>query len=144
MKHPARPLLVAATVATAALAGCADTAPKRDRGEAATWAVDTERPPQPTDKKVLALVSRVECANGRTGRVLAPVVMEDDKRVVVTFTVERTPIEDASCPGNKGVRRTFSLEEPLGDRTLYDGYCLRPKGHTDCVSPSRQVWPILR
>ena len=142
MKHPAPRLLVAAVALVAALAGCGGDEPKPERGEAASWEIDPERPPQPTDKKVLALVSRVECANGRTGRVLAPAVTEDDERVIVTFTVERTPDGDATCPGNRPVRQSFELEQPLGDRMLYDGSCPRPEDEMDCES--RQVWPQLR
>ena len=141
MQLPGLRLLLAAVAVLMALAGCGDDAPEPKRGESATWEVDSERPPQPTDMKVLALVSRVECAGGRTGRVLAPVVAEDEQRVVVTFTVERTPDKGATCPGNRPGGQTFTLGQALGNRLLFDGSCPRPEGGTDCEP--RQVWPIV-
>ena len=142
MKHPAPRLLLAAVALATVLAGCSDEEAASTGGDPAYWEIDPQRPPQPTDKQVLALVSRSGCAGGVTGRVLAPVVKEDDQRVVVTFTVEARAKEPASCPGNEQVAQTVTLDEPLGERTLYDGFCPRPEGETDCES--RQVWPILR
>ena len=139
---PGLRLLLAAVAVLMALGGCGDNEPEPRRGEPATWEVDPQRAPQPNDMKVLALVSRVECAGGRTGRVLAPVVAEDEQRVVVTFAVERTPDKVATCPGNRPVGQTFTLEQPLGDRPLFDGSCSRPEDGTDCGA--RQVWPIVR
>lgn len=114
-------LLLAAVPLLMVLGGCGDAEPDAKRGEAATWEVDAERPPQPTDMKVLAAVSRAECAGGRTGRVLAPVVAEDEQRVVVTYTVERTPDRTATCPGNRSVGQTCTLKQPLGGRPMLDG-----------------------
>lgn len=141
MHRPSWPLLLGGVLLLGAVGGCGQDEPKATKGEAATWEVDQERPPQPTDTTVLALVSRVECANGRTGRVLTPLITEDEQRVVVTYTVERTPNKDATCPGNRPVGQTFTLKQPLGVRTLYDGACPRPEDQTDCES--RQVWPML-
>ena len=125
-----------------ALSGCGDAEPEPRGGEVARWEVDPQRPLQRTDLAVLALVSRVECAGGRTGRVLAPVVAEEAQRVVVTYTVERTPDKTATCPGNQPVEQTFTLTQPLGDRPLFDGLCPLPEGGTNCEA--RQVWPIVR
>ena len=139
---PGLRLLLAAVAVLMALSGCGGDEPEPRRGEAATWKVDPVRPPQATDMKVLALVSRVECAGGRTGRVLAPVVAEDEQRVVVTYTVERTPDKGATCPGNQPVGQTFTLEQALGNRPLFDGSCPRPEDGRDC--DAQQVWPIVR
>ena len=160
MRHPALRLLLAAVAVLTVLAGCGGDESELKRGEAATWEVDPERPPQPTDMKVLALVSRVECAGGRTGRVLAPVVKEDDQRVVVTYTVERTPNKDATCPGNRPSGQTLhsgaAAWRPAAVRRIVpsargrDG--LRgPAGLADqavsayLLNPSRlEAWPRLR
>jgi hypothetical protein len=65
-------LLLAAVAVLMVLGGCGDDVPDAKRGEAATSEVDPERPPQPTDMKVLAAVSRAECAGGRTGASWPP------------------------------------------------------------------------
>ena len=142
MRLPSLRLLLLALAVLLALGGCSNAEPEPQDGEVARWEVDLERPPQRTDLAVLALVSRVECAGGRTGRVRAPVVAEEARRVVVTYTVERTPDKTATCPGNRPVEQTFTLDQPLGDRPLLDGSCPRPEGGTNCEA--RQVWPIVR
>ena len=125
-----------------AMSACGDAEPRATSapGEAARWEFDPDRPPDRASDSVSALVSRMECANGITGRVLAPVIREDDKRVVITFRVERNPDGDASCPGNNLVQRTVELDAPLGDRLLYDGTCL-PRRDSASECEPRQVWP---
>ena len=76
------------------------------------------------------------------GRVLAPVVAEDEQRVVVTYTVERTPDRTATCPGNRPVGQTFTFTQPLGGRPMFHGSCPRPEDDTDCEV--QQIWPIVR
>jgi hypothetical protein len=133
-------LLVAAMGLALALAGCGEGEPKPQAGEAASWEVDSERPPQPADTVLQALVKRDECANGVTGRVLKPGVSEQEDRVVITFTVERTPDGDASCPGNNLVPTMVELKDPLGARPLFDGSCESPAKKSSGCKP-RQVWP---
>ena len=70
MQLPSLRLLLLALAVLLALGGCSNAEPEPQDGEVARWEVDLERPPQRTDLAVLALVSRVECAGGRTGRVL--------------------------------------------------------------------------
>lgn len=123
-----------------AVAACGQDDAKPEAGDAARWEVDSQRPPSPSDTTVRALVSRVGCANGLTGRVLTPGVSEQKRRVVITFTVERRPDGDASCPGNNLVPRTVELKEPLGDRPLFDGSCEGPAQESTGCKP-RQVWP---
>ena len=130
--------LLATALLLAALGACANSSPKVVAGEAATWTVNSKRPPMSDARAISALVSRVECASGVTGHVLAPVVNEQKKRVVVTFTVERNADGDATCPGNKSVEQTFKLHSPLGERPLFDGTCFNTR-HPTCEP--HQVWP---
>lgn len=140
MRLPTLVVVPVGAVLLFTLGSCGEDEPKPVPGEAATWEVDPERPPQKPDSEFVALVSRVECANGRTGRVLAPVIAEDDERVVVTYFVERTPDGDASCPGNNLVTQTVRLENPVGDRPLFDGSCPPPMAECE----PRQRWPLQR
>ena len=72
-----------------------------------------------------ALVERVGCSGGTTGKVLAPGIRRTRDEVVITFTVERLPPGFYTCPGNDQVPYRVDLGEPLGRRKLVDGLCLR-------------------
>lgn len=93
-------------------------------GDAAVWEVD------PADRASLsrvtsftALVTRLGCSSGVTGRVLRPGVVVTDTEVVVTFTVAANPV-GGECPGNDQVPYEVVVGEPIGDRVLVDGACL--------------------
>lgn len=92
-------------------------------GEAAVWDIDAHDPLPPSTQRFTALVSRLECANGVTGRVLAPHIELTDTQVIVTFSVENNREGDATCPSNNWVKYDVDLGEPLGNRDLIDGTC---------------------
>jgi hypothetical protein len=66
----------------------------------------------------------VGCNSGETGEVLTPTVVEEEDKVVITFTVAPRPPGAASCPGNKPVPYEVTLPSAVGDRALVDGACL--------------------
>jgi hypothetical protein len=74
--------------------------------------------------------------------VLAPLVVEEEARVVVTYTVEPLPAGGYDCPGNPPVADTFTLQRPLGDRTLLDGTCLAGKDAQVSFCERSQRWPL--
>ncbi|MDQ0726057.1 hypothetical protein [Microbacterium sp. W4I20] len=69
-------------------------------------------------------VTRLDCANGVTGELLAPVVTYDADRVTIRIDAEPTGSGAANCLGNDAVPVTVTLREPVGERTLVDGACI--------------------
>lgn len=71
----------------------------------------------------LTVIAReTQCTSGRDpGPHLGdPAVVETDDRVIVTLTSELMA-ESANCVGNPSTPVTVQLDEPIGDRTVYDG-----------------------
>lgn len=93
-------------------------------GAPATWYIDRNDPPTPGTTSFTALVSRVSCSDGRTGQVLAPNVAVEHDRIVVTFEVEALPPGRYTCPGNNDVPYRVDVREPIGSRSIVDGWCL--------------------
>lgn len=79
-----------------------------------------------TDAPVV-MVTESDCTGGRDPSAFLgkPAVTEDSSRVVVNLTSEAI-IGGADCPGNPSVPLTLSLDEPIGDRELYDGGTFPP------------------
>jgi hypothetical protein len=94
-------------------------------GTTAVWTTDPHAPPSSTASTFTALVFRLECNDGVTGRVLRPGVAFDETQVVVTFTVARkaNPAEASTCQGNGAVPVQVDLGQQLGTRDLVDGSC---------------------
>jgi hypothetical protein len=93
-----------------------------EAGDPATWDVDPGEPPTVDATSFTALVTRLGCNSGVTGRVLRPGVVESNESVVVTFNVE-PDLDGGDCPGNAYVEYTVDLEGAIGDRALVDGAC---------------------
>jgi hypothetical protein len=110
-------------------------------GEPAVWDIDAARPPRADDRVLTAQVTRLACASGETGEVLAPSVVESAEQVVITFTVAPRPPGTSFCSTNKPVAYEVTLAAPLGQRVLIDGTCDSPpaKATSLCLSPQR--WP---
>ncbi len=72
----------------------------------------------------IAIVTRLDCNGGVTGKVAKPVVQFAKSQIIVTFHV--TPKNDgiANCESNELVPYKVELDEPLKGRTLKDGQCL--------------------
>ena len=106
-------------VVTGAISACQDA----EDGEVALWRLDEDQSLGPESTTFTALVTRLECASGVTGEVLAPDLDYNDDEIVVTFTVADNGGGDADCPGNDEVPREVELKDPLGDRRLIDAQC---------------------
>jgi len=100
----------------------ADPSPVPEPGDAATWSTDPSALPSPTASTFTALVTRLGCSGGVTGRVLRPGIELTATEAVVTFTVE-AQTGASPCPGNDAVPYEVDLGQPLGDRALVDGGC---------------------
>jgi hypothetical protein len=110
---------------------------------AGVWELDREKLPSATSTKFVALVSRLGCNNGVTGKAVKPVVKMSKSQIVVTFQVTPGKPKAANCPGNNSVPYEVKLGEPIAGRQLIDGRCL-PGGEAEPTSlcePSR--WKLL-
>jgi hypothetical protein len=96
-------------------------------GAPAVWTPDPGNPPSPDRSTFTALVTRLGCNDGTTGRVGTPGVTGSETEVIVTFTVKFASEGYHACPGNDQVAVEVDLGQPLGDRVLLDGAC-QPSG----------------
>jgi hypothetical protein len=104
------------------LDACPNMAVPPDGYGAATWTLDPAYPYSPDSTELHVLAQEWECASGQSaaGRVVQNVAFESD-RVVVTLAV-RQPVGDfQTCQGNPPTPVVLFLDQPVGDRTLYDG-----------------------
>lgn len=109
----------------------------------AVWEIDPRRPPQQSDRSFIALVARLGCSSGVTGKVLPPQVVESEEKTVITFTVAPKP-DGGLCPANDRVAYAVTLQAPLGTRPVLDGTCDAAPARTTsaCLAPQR--WPLNR
>jgi hypothetical protein len=71
-------------------------------GATATWDVDPAHPQSKEARHVVVLVTRVSCSGGKTGRVQAPLVVEEATTVVVTYTEPLPPGASGCSPAKTG------------------------------------------
>ena len=113
-------------------------------GDAAVWNLGPSSSIDRSSTTFTALVSRLGCNSGVTGKVLAPDIESSESAVVVTFSVVPAEPGGGNCQGNKEVAYEVVLEEPLLDRELVDGQCL-PGGEAVttslCVPDSTRYKP---
>ena len=79
--------------------------------------------PDPTSAELHLWIRETACANGQApvDREVLPVVTETDSSIEIVTLVE--PVSgNVNCPGNPWYPVTVTLDEPLGDRTVYDGH----------------------
>lgn len=144
--EPARP---APHTGAASTAAAVTTAPSQPAGgDTAMWGLDPELvdagfPPADGSDPIsaaatsfVAYVTRLGCAAGVTGEVLAPSITTTDTDVIVTFAVE--PLADDvvyTCPANDVVAAEVELGQAIGERRLVDGACRSgdAAGTTFCV-----------
>lgn len=69
-------------------------------------------------------VTRVDCASGITGTILEPQVTLEKDRITVRSDVERAKAGVGTCQSNNVVPVTLELQEPVGNRELFDAICL--------------------
>lgn len=121
----------------------APTDPAPPAGDVAVWRVADGEEIDATSTSFTALVSRLDCANGITGEVLAPTIELGDENIVVTFTVEpNDPEGEYTCPSNDEVPYAVDLGEPIGSRPIIDGACLEDgrAATTSFCTPSAERW----
>jgi hypothetical protein len=90
----------------------------------AVWTIDPSAPPTKNSSSFVALVSVVQCNDGRPGTPVAPQVKADGSTITVTFEV--LPINTdlpSTCPAGPGAPYTVELDGPVGNRQLVDGIC---------------------
>lgn len=75
----------------------------------------------PTTSSPEVLVHEVQCTSGRDPQpyLAEPTVVEEEDRVLVTVTSDEM-VGGADCQGNPSVALTLDLDEPLGDRRIFD------------------------
>ena len=101
------------------------------------WYVDSKHVTDSTTQ-FEAMVTRLGCNDGTTGKIFPPHIEYNEAEIVVTFEVEQ---HDGfhDCPSNDVVSYKANLSEPLNGRRLVDGGCrdgnAAPMG--DCVQPTR-------
>ena len=97
--------------------------PSGEVGPAGWWIDPAALPLDPATTVVPGILVERECASGRSpeGRVLPPEIEYGDDEIVITFQVTR-PEGDQDCQGNPEFPLEIELAEPLGDRTLVDGF----------------------
>jgi hypothetical protein len=93
-------------------------------GDPAFWAVRPGETLSPTSSSFTAVVSRLGCGGGVTGRVLRPAITVRTTEIAISFAVERLPDDVAhTCRGNEAVAYQIDLGERIGVRQLVDGQC---------------------
>ncbi|WP_417554318.1 hypothetical protein [Microbacterium sp.] len=101
----------------------ADSAAPAASGSTATWELIEPGSVTAESKTLDVAVTRLECANGVTGELLAPMVTYEADRVIIRIDAEPLDLEAANCLGNNAVPVTVALSEPIGERALVDGGC---------------------
>ncbi len=94
----------------------------------AYWALDPDYPaPDPSTTELHVLVWELACNGGgpTTGRTSAPVVEFAAGRVTITIGVRALEGEQ-TCQLGPGTPAIVTLPQPLGERTLFDGYAYPP------------------
>jgi hypothetical protein len=89
-------------------------------GLAAEWKLSAKVAKTATSFR--ALVTELACASGEnaSGRMAKPRIEYSETAITITIGVK--PLEGAQdCPANPATPLTIRLEEPLGDRQLFDG-----------------------
>ena len=96
---------------------------------AATWWLDPmAAAPTAASTSIRGLVHEEACASGKSpeGRIEGPLFDLTETAVTVTFGVRPRP-GDQDCQGNPPFAVTFTLPEPLAERTLLDGNKVPPR-----------------
>ena len=114
----------------------------RPPGETATWFLQQSQRLTVSSRSFTAMVTRLACNGGETGKVLPPTVRYRADQIVVTFRVEPQAAGIHTCQGNRPVGYPVRLDRPIGSEQLVDGACLgigEAARTTGCFEPTR--WP---
>ena len=101
----------------------------------AAW--DLDGPTHPASHKLSLFANEVACASGLPpdDREVVPVVIGDDSNLTITVLVESVA-GFAECPSNPDFPIEVDLDEPLGNRALFDGSEIPPAVRQNAVAPS--------
>ncbi len=113
-----------------------DLVPGYPDREGATWAIDPDDPPEPTDQVVTVLVTRVRCTDGEAGPLLEPEVRANEGSVHISFSADPGT---GDCPDGPE-RREVDLGAPLGDRLLMDQICFQNSELIDACGETSVRW----
>ena len=140
MNVGARSLVAIGTLSSILLVGCAASAPQR--AATATWQLVQPRAVTPLSQNIHVSVTRLGCASGKTGSVLAPEVEFESDRILIRTDV--AALEGAyECPSNDAVALAINLGQPIGDRQLVDAACLETEASstTFCLDNGLRWFP---
>lgn len=93
-------------------------------GTPAVWTLASPKDVDRTSTSLSLRASRLECASGKTGKLLAPVVSLGAADIVIR--VDAAPLTSGAqtCQANNSVTITVILPQAIGDRSLVDAACL--------------------
>jgi hypothetical protein len=94
------------------------------RGDAAVWQLADPGEVDATSTRLTLSVTRLGCADGRTGTLLAPVASLGTDDIVIRVDAELLAEGMYTCPDNDAVSVKLTLPEPVGHRALVDAACL--------------------
>lgn len=93
-------------------------------GSPAIWVLAKPKSVSRASTSLELKVTRLECASGKTGTILQPVVSVGPGDIVIRADAEPLTGGGGDCQGNDSVTVTVPLPEPVGDRPLIDAACL--------------------
>ena len=99
--------------------------------------LDPAHQPDPESRTLSVLITERACASGRPpdGREVIPVVVETETEVRITVLV--APVRGgATCPGNPLYPVEVQLDQPLGDRRIFDARTIPPERRTWSADPA--------
>ncbi|GAA1759581.1 hypothetical protein GCM10009747_18280 [Agromyces humatus] len=115
------------------LVGAANCTPRIDLGTltGAGVTLDPDALPDGGDERIVLLVTERECNSGRpaTDRVELVELVETETTVEVVIGVRPHESGAFTCPSNPPTPFTVELEQPLGDRVIFDA----------AVAPAREI-----
>lgn len=149
--------LVAVAALSLALSGCSTTVSydsgataevsepsvktTADDGDDATWVVLDPAAVTTASTSLELAVTRADCASGVTGAALDAVVEYERDRVVIHTRVEKNGPGVHTCQGNDSVDITVELTEAVGDRVLFDAFCLESANESNAAcTPEGARW----
>jgi hypothetical protein len=104
----------------------------------ATTVLDPDHEPDPDSTELHLLINERECASGQppTDREVLPVVIETETSIEIVTLVEPV-VGGADCQSNPWHPITVTLNDPLGERIVYDGQMPPPVALTWPPDPER-------
>jgi hypothetical protein len=98
-------------------------APDPGVSQSATWWLDpASLPLDPASTVLKGFVVERACASGQSpeGRILAPDVDYGAEALTITFSIAPLP-DGGDCQANQPFGVVFELDEPVGERPIFDG-----------------------